>query len=364
MQQPLEENSFPRDVWLSILSSLGKEKLSVFLMVSKYMRQLFYDSIVIFSVENHYDWVLWKRDQTIIEKCMNIQTLEVREWMGIKDDTIRHLRGLGMLYISHSSTKEEEEGEEKNCITDSCISNLTNLRLLDIDDTDIGDNGVSRLTLLTDICMRNNRNITDDGLKSLTNLENLVCNYRVTDNSISHLVKLRMLFLYNDSPVSDKSISRLTNLSSLIITSGSNDITDSSISLLTNLTSLTSFTNKLTGECIERLTNLEKLCCRRPVKFEHFAKLTNLKELYFYNHLDGNINMNEILRKLTKMEKLELGGNVQIRGGTIKCLTNLTYLTLGRTDIIKGRQRIINRKEGIPLDFVHINQETIQYFYA
>lgn len=365
--QPLEENCFPRDVWISILSSSRKEKLYVFLIVSKYMKQLFYDSILNFSVENDYDWKLWQRDKSIIEKCINIRCLELKEGMGIKDDTIRHLRGLKMLYINPHS---REETPSSNCITDKGISDLTNLCILDVGEMQIGDNGVSRLTSLTELYMRDNDKITDNGIRNMTNLKHLMCNNLVTDESICHLVKLRDLILCGNSAISDKSISRLTNLTVLCIPSWADNITDNSVSFLTNLTSLTAITNQLTGECIERLTNLRSLCCRRPIGYSHLAKLTNLTELTYWNPTNTHeVDANVSLMNLTKMKKLTLGGNPVIIGGTIKCMPNLTYLSLdGKTDIIKNKKRTIlpNGKKGgglLPIDYVIIDQHTIQSFY-
>ena len=117
--------------------------------------------------------------------------------------------------------------------------------------------------------------------------------------------------------------------------------------------------------CLTKLMSLTIKNQANNITLNSLNKLTNLTDLSYWNPVDGNVNVNESLMKLTKIKRLHLCGNPGISGMTMKCLTNLTYLSLdGKNEVIENRKRILHRKEDTCLDFVYINQQTIQYFYA
>jgi Leucine-rich repeat (LRR) protein len=107
-----------------------------------------------------------------------------------------------------------------------------------------------------------NPNITDGGIKNLTNLQTLSIssnNSNITDGGIKDLTNLQHLYVYCNPNITDEGIKNLTNLQTLEISTNKN-ITNEGIKNLTNLQRLDVGNNpNITYEGIKNLTNLKWL---------------------------------------------------------------------------------------------------------
>lgn len=130
---------------------------------------------------------------------------------------------------NNSTTKPriEEQMPTLPLINDKDLDNSTvckiyNLVNLDLSENDkITDRGLLCLKSpsLKTLNLKNNKNITNKGISSLTSLEhlNLENNSLISDVGIVNLVNLKTINLNNNSRVTIKGLSKLTNLSSINI---------------------------------------------------------------------------------------------------------------------------------------------------
>ena len=116
------------------------------------------------------------------------------------------------------------------------IHNAINL-ILNHDGNSINNWNDNDLQYITDLAIWSNKNITDTGIKHMTNLTSLFCGDNITDDGIKHMTNLTSLNLQNNKTITDAGIKHLTNLTSLHLHSNQT-ITDVGIKHLTNRTSL------------------------------------------------------------------------------------------------------------------------------
>lgn len=136
-----------------------------------------------------------------------------------------------------------------------------------------------------------NSRITDDDIKSLTNLETLQIscyNSDITDLGIKNMTKLIRLTLGGESHITDHTLKLMTNLTALSIYG--NNITDSGIKTLTNLKKLRFRGSTTTHESIKFLTNLTSLECEidNHNLLDEIKSLPKLQKLT-HNNLWGTI---------------------------------------------------------------------------
>ena len=124
----------------------------------------------------------------------------------------------------------------------------------------ISDDGIKNLTNLQELNINGNGNITDEGIKNLTNLQilNIFDNSNITDEGIKNLTNLQELYISRNKNITNKGIKNLTNLQKLNA-SGNEKITDKGIKNLINLRILYASDNrKITYNGIKNLPKLEK----------------------------------------------------------------------------------------------------------
>ena len=98
---------------------------------------------------------------------------------------------------------------KNNTITDNGLKTLTNLTELDLyNNNTITYNGLKTLTNLTKLHLNFNNTITNNGLQTLANLTKLDLNYNntITDNGLKTLTNLTKLHLWNNNTITDKYI--------------------------------------------------------------------------------------------------------------------------------------------------------------
>jgi len=223
-------------------------------------------------------------------------------------------------------------------ITD--INHMKNLRLLDISSYDedcgmggifthvcgIENTGLSRLTNLTELNMKNNRKITN----------------------INHMINLRTLDATGNCKIKNSGLSRLTNLTKLNI-DGNKNITIKEKNCFINLRTLSiaSFMNlggffappiifdcKSTSNKCSKLTNLTELNINDNEMVTDINSLINLQILY----AEGKCGISSSgFSKLTNLTKLNVGCNKNITD--INNLLNLRILSATSFPLIINRQQ-------------------------
>ena len=223
------------------------------------------------------------------------------------------------------------------------LAGLKSLEALNLDDTYIGDSGLSHLTDLTNLRVIRLRetNVGDIGLmylKKHSQLEELAVPFFVGDKgmlALANLVKLKFLDLQS-SQISDTGLSVLANLRSLQILDLSHTrIYGKGLSYLKScdLKSLNLSFVPLQGQFLVHLSvlnNLEKLQMNRtPVDDEGLAYLANLKNL----------------RQLELKNSRVTGPGIEFLTG-IKTLESLNLESCGVTDEIANHlSRLKNLRE-------------------
>lgn len=163
-----------------------------------------------------------------------------------------------LVLVYYTSLTELNLGSNTQ-ITDSGIRNLTNMVNLSLRyNRNITDAGVRLMTNLTTLDLESNQLITNRCVSKLTKLTtlNLSYNARVTGAALLSLQRLNDLNLNGNRVVYDEDLSCLTQLSSLSLRANT-VVSEASVSLLTNLTSLNLVRNKIVDR--EALTTLRKL---------------------------------------------------------------------------------------------------------
>jgi hypothetical protein len=242
-----------------------------------------------------------------ILQTLNLDTLYAGINNVITDAGIIHM-SLKNLYCNKNFTdasiinkplKELSLSLNKN-ITDDCVKTLINLEYLNTGRSNITDKGIERLTKLKCLNLRFNKNITDDCIKKLTQLQKIwIGNSNITDEGIKQLTQLQKLWI-GDSDITDEGIRRLTKLRYLNMDNNKN-ITDDCIKKLTRLQKLWISDSNITDEGIKTLVNLNMLCIRK------------------------NVNITDDGIKKLPLKKLRLGEHHNI---SVECINNLQLETL------------------------------------
>lgn len=154
---------------------------------------------------------------------MNLQTLQLRSPAGrVTDKGLRNLVNL---------TTSNLRGVNY-CISDAGLVGLTKLatlELLDVETTNVTDNGISRLVSLTSLTA--NSTLTDYGISTLTNLSklNILRNRNLSNTGIVGLTLLTSLIMGSNVQITDDGIKGLTNLTILWICSKTISLTCSGV---------------------------------------------------------------------------------------------------------------------------------------
>lgn len=326
-----EEIFLPREVWDLVLVQVGLVEKMSFGKTSKRNYQIAHESVSeidpkYFCYESEFNHSIFPQER-------------------MSDEDLARFCNLTSLNLSGS-----------HFFSDKCLVNFSRLQKLNLGDCHrLTDSGLGRLTTLTSLNLEENRFISDAGLLPLAkNLQSLSLSYnrKIKSESIRNFTALTHLDLSYNQFIKDDDLSLLTNLSSLDLHSNyqiasslfhltnlrklvlykNEPITDKHLSILTNLKELYMNRNiNITGECFSLLTNLRILSVQdQNVQYQQITHLTKLKELtvpLFYDQLSD-----EIIRKLTKLVKLDLGLNssAAIRFDTIKSLKKLKELSMVR----------------------------------
>jgi internalin A len=203
--------------------------------------------------------------------------------------------------------------------------------------------GVSRLTNLTVLNLRQNQIQRINGLEQLTQLKKLDLSANELDEikGLEQLTQLTELYLDSNLLVKIKGLEKLTKLTHLGF--GSNQLAE--IKGLENLTQLTHLylSNNQLAEIkgLENLTQLTLLNIsnNKLTEIKGLEKLTQLTQLYIW----GN-QLTEIkgLEKLIQLIHLDLSYNLLAEIKDLERLTQLTFLNLGYNQLaeIKGLEQL------------------------
>jgi len=241
---------FPEDIWRLILTELPFTFIKKFILVSKFINKLFYQSVL--YIDKRYLYNL--ESHTEFKKYINLTNLD----------------------LSPNYYK----------IDDNCVSRLLKLTQINLFGNDVITNhGISKLTNLTKINLRSDKNITDDGIKRLTNLLhiNMSKNYKITDYSLTNLTNLKSLS-FEHSNISDNSFTKLINLTMIHIGNGNTNITDNGFKKLAsynNLQKLSLGCNNISNKAIKEFYSLTSLNVKTNINIDDngIKNLTNLTEL-------------------------------------------------------------------------------------
>jgi Leucine-rich repeat (LRR) protein len=198
------------------------------------------------------------------------------------------------------------------------------------------------------VSFRNYRSITNQELRSLTNLTSLSLEFNgaISDDGLSTLTQLTALQLESVS-ITNRSLSVLTNLTSLRLVSGILGYAgldaqvrvqrnDNGLSSLVNLTHLHLDANaRWTTVCIDDLTNLVSLSMSRCA-VHGIQVLTNLTSLYigdsayFYDQSKAEpLEDDALVNSLSHLQSLDIMGGYELFSNSeLMQMTNLTALNL------------------------------------
>lgn len=176
---------------------------------------------------------------------------------------------------------------EAKKITDLTIGKLRNLKKLNMDwNKNISMKAVSQLENLEYLSAEGYQNISDEeDISNLKNLKylNLNSSY-IRNDSIENLVMLETLRACERTLISDQSIEKLINLKELDVGLNYN-VTDESISKLLNLEILDAdYNDEITDESVSKLSNLQYLNAEHneEITEEGISDLPNLKKAVLY----------------------------------------------------------------------------------
>lgn len=255
-----------------------------------------------------------------LRTATNLTKLDIANARWIRDDGIARLENLTWLKTNASITDIGLMNltnltalylPVKICVTDESITNLTKLTTLESWDTDLTPSGLNALTNLTSLALGSTQHNFDGAVVRLPNLVHLIfgsgarCN--ISDDGLKYLTNLTHLDLSNDSWISDLGIQNLTKLQTLCLADAYNRVTSSGVSQLVNLTKLDiSGMNLITDYGIRGLEQLLSLTLDIDSKVtdEGISNLINLTFLSLNDLItDAGIS------PLTNLTKLDLRGN-------------------------------------------------------
>lgn len=197
------------------------------------------------------------------------------------------------------------------------------------------------------------KNRREEMAKHLKNIERMPRPNRYLDESIKQMTYLTAidfdLTLSTERRFSYEILSNLTNLNRLSLPIDlEHDKHDSSslniLTLLSNLKSLRCIRESISGDCLEKLTNLTSLALilvnSTSEHFNYFSdtisersikKLTNLTSL----QISDNILSNECMQQLKSLKTLKLMQSAEVSENALINLPNLTSLQIFHNNSIK-----------------------------
>lgn len=248
--------------------------------------------------------------------------------------------------------------EDDSAVLGTDLKRFPHLTELSIMASSINDDDIKGLKILNKLAIwmqSEDYEITDMGIKELTNLTHLDIphNYGITNHSISKLVNLTHLDIY-DSLVSGDGIKYLTKLTWLNLDGDS--FFDEDLCRLTNLQTLSLNNTGISNECLSLLTNLTRLNIKDcyNITTESIALLVNLVGLNYGEYMHDHDILN--LVNLTRLKELSIMYG-SFSNGSIAQFTNLTHLEIDHcADITdEGISRLTNLMVLTPNHNITIN---------
>lgn len=230
-----------------------------------------YSLLTIIFINQRHDLKFVTKFRNISKKCREISEYWLTEILESKF----------VDYVDISSFKYLRSLNLCQCIINKDLMiNFPQLTYLDFGYNQlITDENIKTLTNLTTLKFKYS-DVTDDAINKLTNLTNLhfYGNKLISDNSIKELTSLRKLYIVNTN-IGDEGIKSLTNLRCL--NASWTKVTDSGIGYLTSLKHLSISSNiKISDKTLESLTSLVKLdICIVNIMHEPIKYLSKLRSL-------------------------------------------------------------------------------------
>lgn len=243
----------------------------------------------------------------------------------ITDNAISNLTNLTSLSISG------------NCLTSNCyknlinlielkiwcpsvkikafsLLNLTQLEILDMPCIDsFDDDCIQHLTKIKKLNISGCTRITDEGLRNMSEIEELTVNKLITDDGIKHMTRLRVLDMRNNLYITGSCFKYLPLLCSLDFTKSYHETifgakkqkipTNENLILIAHqLTSLhMAGCQHITNDILKKMTNLQTLCITdcKQITDEGIENLNKLQKLLA-------VNVNITPKGIMNMTKLKL----------------------------------------------------------
>lgn len=302
-----------------------------------------------------------------LKQLPEISSIILSESYVITHTGMNYLTNLTNLNVSYGSFAF---GGKYNNKVSNLIANLTNLTSLNLNNNEITNGTLQKLTKLVTLNFTNSTTylnagidnlinltsltlnkdyqgpdrpddgLTDFALKNLSNLEylNLKGNNCATDDGISHLINLKTLNIYRNSKITNNGIKNLINLTDLNV--GTNRITDDGLDTLKNLTCLDiSSTNTISIDALMKLPKLIKLkvAADNIICDSELNKLVNLTSLRISWARTNCLNPSSI-DNLTGLTQLNLKCNYDLSDLVLKNLMNLKSLKMYMNKSITDEQ--------------------------
>ena len=263
----------------------------------------------------------------------------------VTDAQLRMLPSLTHLNVMCTNlTRLDALTNLKSLVIDSCehITELHSAGLLHLDMSEcrLSDDALRQLTALTSLNMSGCQQITDEGIRGLTQLQRLnMYRSRVTDDGLRRLTRLTHLYIGCNLLITDEGIKHLPSLQQLGMRQCVN-ITDAGVAHLTQLTHLDMGLSKLTDAGIAHLTQLTHLDMAKSSRITD-AGLQRLTRLTHLNMKYAEQITNEGLRTLTSLQHLNMEHCAQITDDGVLNLPKLQALFVGNG--VQGRDTRVTR---------------------
>ena len=259
----------------------------------------------------------------------NAKYANIREGIFIIDSEFKYLekvKVLDMALCSHRSINDHSfryllniqdlnlQGccnpwERKYHFTDKMFDYLLNLKRFYIDHNNlITNNGIQKLTKLTDLTLHCCSEISNDGLANLTNLEKLSIHNldKLTDEVFDLLINIKDLEIM-DGNITDKGITKLINIEKIqLVTLCPNSIRCKDYNLLTKLNKLSLYVNNITDEDLINCSNIKELLLFQcKINGSGLQYLTNCENLSIFecHIIDDNLGN---LYKLNLLKQINI----------------------------------------------------------
>ncbi|AYV82868.1 MAG: hypothetical protein Hyperionvirus3_14 [Hyperionvirus sp.] len=267
---------------------------------------------------------------TTLQALTQLEILHLFDAKKYYTDTINKLTNLKKLLCSHTTSRiinfqnntlsnltNLESLEMRFCdfLTDGVFDKMVKLNNLKIQTNEnLTSTSISHLTGLTSLELTYTTKITNDVFKYLTNLQvlHIETNKHITHENLEHLTSLHSLTLIGNNSIKNlKSIKNLTHLEIQNCVYDWSFITEEMVIDLTNLKSLYLGESEITDNCLNKLTNLTRLCLSSS-----------------HEEQDNELITDFGIIPLTNLRYLELRDAVGISDKALIKLTNLTELDI------------------------------------